>query len=100
MFKKYAEEYDITLVSGGCKKGADDFAKLYATTFNIEIKEHLPKVSGEYSKKDYAIACHARNKLIAEDCNILIALVKPERKGGTENTIKHAKKLKKPIILL
>ncbi len=44
----------------------------------------------------YAVINYARNKLIARDADVLIACVAEDRKGGTEDTIKHfCKKLGK-----
>ena len=93
-------DLDLTeLVSGGCKKGADKFAEDIAKEQKVPIKIFKPKKSdGNYfdAVKEY----YARNKLIAEYCDILIAVVSSNRKGGTENTIKYAEKLNKKIILI
>jgi predicted Rossmann fold nucleotide-binding protein DprA/Smf involved in DNA uptake len=45
-------------------------------------------------------AFYARNRLIAEDADILLAMAAPDRKGGTENALKHAIELNKIIILI
>lgn len=81
-------------VSGGCKKGADKFAEELALEFNVPIKIFLPDVKGK-ERWDYAKACYARNTLVAQDSDILIAVVAEDRKGGTEDTIKKFKDFKK-----
>jgi predicted Rossmann fold nucleotide-binding protein DprA/Smf involved in DNA uptake len=42
---------------------------------------------------------YARNKRIAEEADVIYAFVAPDRRGGTENTIKWAKQLNKKVIL-
>lgn len=89
--EKYGKE-NITLVSGGCKEGGDYFAEVINHTLQLNpMIIHYPdktKLPRNPTKKDFAIINYARNTLIARDSDILIALVKPERKGGTEDTIK------------
>jgi hypothetical protein len=41
-----------------------------------------------------------RNTKIAEECDVLIAVVASDRLGGTEDTIRKAEKLGKQIILV
>lgn len=88
----------IQLVSGGCPTGADHFAE------ELNFKYELPKMIIHYPDKSkidqtkpyrvaYAIIAYARNELIARDSDILIACVAPDRKGGTENTIKHFQRM-------
>lgn len=94
------QHIEIEFVSGGCVEGADMFIKLMAQQLNLKLTEHLPdfKLSNNYFTRVQAY--HARNLLIAKDCDFLIAMVSPDRKGGTENTILHAQKLNKKIILI
>jgi hypothetical protein len=87
---------DITLVSGGCKKGGDAFAEFIAESSGIPIIIHNPDEEEYYrlvadgvpKRVAYSRVAYARNGLIARDSDILIALVSPDRKGGTEDTIK------------
>jgi len=80
------------IVSGGCPEGGDHFAEIIASRFlGGRIKIHWP----DNSKLDpnlprraaYAKICYARNTLIADDADVLIACVASDRKGGTEDTI-------------
>jgi len=81
------------LVSGGCPQGADLFAEEYADMHRLPIIRHLPDRTqlrdDVPARAAYAIIAYARNELIAKDADTLIACVAPDRKGGTENTIKH-----------
>lgn len=93
----------LTLVSGGCPKGADRFAEEIAEELNLEIKIHYPdksKLPSNPEKYHFAQINYARNTFIAEDCEVLVALVADDRKGGTEDTIKKAEKMGKKVILL
>lgn len=81
------------IISGGCIKGADNFAETIAKEFGIPITIYYPKlVQGkEYRLWEVTQANHARNQLIALNSDRLIALVASDRRGGTENTIGHFK---------
>lgn len=88
-----------SIVSGGCEEGGDWFAELLSAIYRVEIRIHPPdksKLNQELLEKNpraaYAEINYARNTLIAQDSDILIACVAPDRKGGTEDTIKKFKK--------
>jgi len=88
---------DTVIVSGGCK-GPDKWATEHAKTRGRKIIEFLPDLPPNGSPRyEFTKAYHARNKQIAENVDVLYAFVAPDRKGGTENTIGYAKKLKKEI---
>lgn len=95
---------ELIFVSGGCKEGADSFIKSFCENHKIQLIEHLPKLEGlQGHNKNYWMiveAYYARNKLIAEDSNFIIAMVAADRTGGTENTIKYAEELGKDVILI
>lgn len=85
-------------VSGGCPKGADRFAELIAKELEIEMVIYYPDKSQlpeNPQKWDYAKIMFDRNTTVAQDSDVLIALVAPDRKGGTEDTIKKFKKFHK-----
>ena len=92
-FKRWYDDGDI-IVSGGCKKGGDRFAEIIASKLQMTEKNgkliiHRPKLILENSPYYmYVKANYERNTLIARDADILIACVSPDRKGGTEDTIK------------
>ena len=92
--------YDIfmkgdVIVSGGCKKGGDKFAEIIAEELGAQIIIYLPdrsKLDPDKMKKNpkwaFAEINYARNTLVAKNSHCLIACVAPDRKGGTEDTIK------------
>lgn len=93
-FFKVYEEGDM-ICSGGCHTGGDRFAEIIADEYGIPIKIHKPdksKLDPEKMKINprwaYAEINYARNTLVAQDSNIIIACVAENRKGGTEDTIK------------
>lgn len=89
---------NLIIVSGGCPKGADRFAEELAIEFNLPITIHYPDVPANAQKREYAQACFARNTLIAQECDILLAL--PGETGGTWDTIKKAKSFNRPVVIL
>ena len=91
------EKGDI-LVSGGCPKGGDLFAEI------LSSKHNIPIVIFPADWKKYGCAAgFIRNTIIAQNGDIVIACVAPDRTGGTEDTIKKFKKFNpngKIILLL
>lgn len=99
MRRAYKKDADLEFVSGGCEQGADFFIKCICIRYKLPLVEHLPKfTSNQYWERVQAY--YARNKLIAEDCQFLLAMVAEDRTGGTENTILHAESLGKKVILI
>lgn len=84
------------IISGGCPLGADWFAEKWAKKLGIPITIFYPKLrdSKTYTQEEIRRAMYARNSQIAFESECLIALVAPDRRGGTENTIEHFKKYK------
>lgn len=94
---------EVILVSGGCPEGADKFAEELAEEMHLQIIVHKPDKSmlPENPKRwHFAQMNYARNTLIAEDSDMLLALVAEDRKGGTEDTIKKARKRCVPVHIL
>ena len=88
-----------SVVSGGCKKGADRFAEIIAKELCVPLILFLPdeaKLDPQLLKVNrraaYAQINYARNTLIAEASHVLIACVASDRFGGTEDTIKKFRK--------
>jgi len=84
-----------TIVSGGCPTGGDYFAEVIHHAYNVPMQIHYPdksKLNPELLKKAprvaYAEINYARNTLVANDADKLIAVVADTRTGGTEDTIK------------
>ena len=98
---------DITIVTGDCDKGGDHFAKYLANIYKCKLDEKKikdPETGKEMDFKnhrwfDWFTMCtifYDRNEeIVKEPLDYLIALVAPDRKGGTENTIRHFRRLHK-----
>jgi len=81
VFDSVYEEGD-SIVSGGCHKGGDKFANWIAKARGLTITVHYPNW-----KRFGKGAGFIRNTKIANDCNVLIAMVSEDRSGGTEDTV-------------
>ena len=91
---------DTTVVSGGAR-GVDSWAAEFARKRGLKVVEFLPDLPSNGSPRwEYTKAYHARNRQIAEHSEVVYAFVAPDRKGGTENTIKYAKELGVPVNIL
>ena len=99
------------IVSGGCKTGADKYAKKYALELGLQYEEYPPfhevhnlyctmpssRYGKEYSVKNF----FARNKIIAGVCDIIVGFI-PDgvEANGTMNTLEYGKKFKKKTIII
>ncbi len=106
IYKLNKVEKITKIVTGDCKKGADNTAKdICEGTEEIEIDikyKKDPKTGEKWNdwKDSYHVTyyeftrmCYARNEEIAkEPLDYLVAQVAPDRKGGTETTIKYFKR--------
>ena len=107
--EKYGE--DVTIVSGGCKDGADKYAKKYALELGLQYEEYPPfhEVHNLYCPlpessygKDYSVKnFFARNKIIAGTSDFIVGFV-PDgiEANGTMSTIKYAKQFKKKYVII
>jgi len=104
-FKKWYEVGD-KICSGGCKKGGDKFAEIIAQKMNLTEENgyliiHRPKPVPKNSPKwMYAKVNYERNTTVAKDSDVIIATVSPDRKGGTEDTLKKFLKFGKDPIFV
>ena len=99
------------IVSGGCKTGADRYAKKYALELGLQYEEYPPfhdvhnlyctmpesRYSKPYSIKNF----HARNKIIAGTSDYIVAFIPNGIESkGTMSTINYAKKFEKKYIII
>ena len=112
VFKLKNEYGDKTIVvSGGCKQGADRYAKKYALELGLQYEEYPPfhdvhnlyctmpesRYGKPYSVKNF----HARNKIIAGTSDVVVAFIPEDGlSDGTFSTLKYAKKLDKKRIII
>ena len=110
---KIKNEYGAStvIVSGGCKTGADRYAKKYALELGLQYEEYPPfhdvhnlyctmpesRYGKPYSVKNF----HARNKIIAGTSDMVVAFIPEDGiSDGTFSTLKYAKKLNKKRIII
>lgn len=102
---------DLEIVSGGCPDGADRYAREAALQLGVKYVEFPPchqswnpwcKKPPYLYDKEYKVAnFFMRNKEIAEYADRVVAFVPDgEEARGTMDTIRHAKKLEKPYIIV
>ena len=110
---KLKEQYgnDTIIVSGGCKTGADKYAKKYALELGLQYEEYPPfhEVHNLYCvlpdsryNKDFSMRnFFVRNKIIASVSDFIVALI-PEgvEANGTKSVLEYAKKLDKKRIII
>ena len=102
---------DTIVVSGGCKQGADKYAKKYALELGLQYEEYPPfhevhnlyctmpesRYGKPYSIKNY----HARNKIIAGTSDFIVAFISEGvQSDGTFSTLEYAKKLDKKRVII
>ena len=102
---------DTIIVSGGCKDGADRYAKKYALELGLQYEEYPPfhQVHNLYCTmpesrygKPYSVRYfHARNKIIAGTSDFVVAFIpRGVESNGTQSTINYAKKMGKKIVII
>ena len=99
------------IVSGGCKTGADKYAKKYALELGLQYEEYPPfhevhnlyctMPSSRYGKDFNMKNFFARNKIIAGTSDFIVAFI-PEgvQSDGTFSTLNYAKKFDKKRIII
>lgn len=85
---------DLHIISGGCPTGADNYAEIFASTFDLSFTKHPAKWK-KYGKKAGPI----RNTLIAKESDMLIAFPSP-RGTGTQDTMRKFKQYHPNGVLL
>jgi len=112
VFKLKQQYGDKTIiVSGGCKQGADKYAKKYALELGLQYEEYPPfhevhnlfctmpesRYNKPYSIKNF----FARNKIIVGTSDFIVAFI-PEgvEARGTKNVLEYAKKFDKKRIII
>ena len=110
---KLKNEYgtDTIIVSGGCKSGADRYAKKYALELGLQYEEYPPfhevhnlyctipesRYSKPYSVKNF----FARNKIIAGTSDFIVAFIEEGvQSDGTFSTLNYARKFEKKYVVI
>ena len=102
---------DTIIVSGGCKDGADKYAKKYALELGLQYEEYPPahfphnqfciREAFNYGKPYAVWNYFKRNKEIADYSDMVVGFI-PEgvNSNGTRNTLIHAEKFNKKVIII
>jgi predicted Rossmann fold nucleotide-binding protein DprA/Smf involved in DNA uptake len=102
---------DLIVVSGGCKNGADKYAKKYALELDVQYEEYPPfhEIHNLYCVlpeilygKPYRVSNYfVRNKQIAKNSDMVVGFI-PENieSSGTASTLKYAKKFNKKTLII
>ena len=86
-------------MSGGAR-GVDTWAAEVARQRGLAVIEHLPELPEAGSPQwAFAKSYYARNQKIVDDSDSIIAFPAPNRRGGTEDTIRRALRAGKPVEL-
>ena len=110
---KLKQQYgnDTIIVSGGCKQGADKYAKKYTLELGLQYEEYPPfhEVHNLYCvlpesryNKDFSMRnFFVRNKIIANVSDFIVAFIPNGVEAkGTINTLEYAKKLDKKRVII
>lgn len=87
-----------TIVSGGCR-GVDTWAEERAKSRGMQTEIYLPEITDKMARHEVVAEYYRRNKQVVDACDCVFAFVSPDRKGGTENTIRQAMKAKKEVFI-
>jgi hypothetical protein len=88
-----------TIVVSGGARGPDTWAEEAARARGLPVIVRRPHLAGVTSPFDATERYYGRNQRIVDDCDRLIAFPAPDRKGGTEDTIRRALRAGKPVEL-
>ena len=102
---------DTIIVSGGCKQGADKYAKKYALELGLQYEEYPPfhevhnlyctMPSSRYGKPYNIKNFFARNKIIAGTSDFIVAFIpKDVEANGSMNVIGYAEKFNKKFVII
>ena len=102
---------DTIIVSGGCKTGADRYAKKYALELGLQYQEfppfhetwniYCPKNKRDYGKPYNVKNFFARNKIIAAYSDYVVAFIpRGVESKGSMSTINYAKKFGKNYLVI
>jgi hypothetical protein len=87
---------DTVVITGGAK-GPDRWAEEAARSRGLAVVVYEPDLEGVHARWEAADRHYARNQLIVDEADRIIAFVAPDRRGGTEDTIRRAVRAGKPV---
>jgi hypothetical protein len=92
-----AEIAPETVVVTGGAIGPDRWAEQAARARGLGVVIHKPDLEEARTRWQATKRYYARNQAIVDDSDRIIAFVAPDRRGGTEDTIRRAMRAGKPV---
>tara|TARA_B100002003_G_scaffold86929_1_gene81354 strand:- start:4063 stop:4599 length:537 start_codon:yes stop_codon:yes gene_type:complete len=89
---------DAVVVSGGAA-GIDTLAAEAAERRGLAVEIIRPEIPPSAGRRAATKAFHARNVQVVERSDVVVAFASPERRGGTEHTIRVAKARGLPVFV-
>jgi predicted Rossmann fold nucleotide-binding protein DprA/Smf involved in DNA uptake len=89
-----------TVIVSGRASGPDTWAEQAALRRGLTTKIFRPDLEGATSHGAQTRRYHVRNQQIVDAADEVFALVAPDRRGGTEDTIKRAHRKGIPVTIL
>ena len=86
-----------TIVVTGGAEGPDSWAEQAARRWGLAVVVHRPDLDGVHARWQAAERFYARNQRIVDNADCIIAFVAADRTGGTEDTIRRARRAGKPV---
>lgn len=87
---------DTVVVTGGAQS-PDQWAEEAARARGLAVVVHKPDLDGAATRWQMADRYYARNQAIVDNWDLIVAFVAQDRTGGTEGTIRRAKRARKPV---
>jgi predicted Rossmann fold nucleotide-binding protein DprA/Smf involved in DNA uptake len=87
---------DTVVVTGGAR-GPDQWAEEAGLARGLAVVACKPDLAGVRGRWEAAERHYARNQRIVDEADRIIAFVAPDRRGGTEDTIRRAECAGKPV---
>jgi hypothetical protein len=94
-----AELAPKTVVVTGGAIGPDRWAEQAARSRGLDVVVHESDLRDASTRWQATKRYYARNQTIVDDSDRIIAFAAPDRAGGTEDTIRRAKRAGKPVEL-
>jgi len=88
------------VIVSGDAPGPDSWAEEAAAEYGREVHLIRPGLDGARSQGQLTRRYHARNQRIVNLADEMMALVAPDRRGGTEDAIRRAQRKGIPVTLL
>jgi len=87
------------VISGGAN-GVDSHVRSICKALELPFSEYLPDLSNLSGRADVIKRYHARNDLIVNACDVLVAIIGERNTGGSHYTIRKARSVGKKVVIV